>query len=293
MRAISQAIDRFCEKHRKFGIPGLMRYIVFISAAVFVISMLDTQGTLRLVLNFSPDHILRGEVWRLITWVFIPFANHPFFTVIMLYFYYYVGTTLEREWGTGKFNIYYIFGMLLNIVSGFILRYVIGLPSILFLAGTINPLYLNLSLFFAFAALYPNQTIRLFFVIPIKIKWAALINAAFFGWSIIEPIIGGNFVLALIPVISLLNFFLICGDSLVSNLRPLKAQGKSQFSDYKKTATKTKRDTDSKPYRHKCAVCGKTDTEYPDMEFRYCSRCEGFHCFCIDHINSHVHFQEK
>jgi membrane associated rhomboid family serine protease len=262
-----------------------MRYIVFISAAVFLISIMDTQGRLIPQMRFIPDYILEGQVWRLITWVFIPIQGNPIFTAIALYFYYFIGTTLEREWGKGKFTIYYALGILLNIIGGFIIRYTLGtIPLVI-------PIFLNFSLFFAFAVLFPDFTIRLFLIIPIKIKWAALLNAAFFLWSIISALVVQNFAEAFMPVIALLNFFLICGNDLLSRFRPLKAQGKSQFSSFKKEAKKTKRNIDSQPYRHKCEVCGKTDTEYPDLEFRYCSRCEGYHCFCIDHIDRHVHFK--
>ena len=285
MRKINRAIDRFCHNHRRFGIPGLMRYIVFISAAVFLLSLMDSQGTLRLFMFFSPNHILSGEIWRLVTWVFFPVNTNPLFTAITLYFYYFIGTTLEREWGTPKFNIYYIFGVIINIIYGFIAFFVFNTFFLL------SIMYLNLSLFFAFAVLFPEHTVRLFLVIPIKIKWLALVNAAFFIWSVISELMFGNFGMAFLPLIAILNFILICGEDMLSRLRPLRAQGKTQFSNFKKQATKAKRDVDSKPYRHKCEVCGRTDIEYPDLEFRYCSRCEGFHCFCIDHINNHVHFQ--
>ena len=286
MRALSRAIDRFCLKHPGFGIPMLMRYIVIISAIVFVLNLMDQHGTLFNFMVFKPFNILRGEVWRLIIWVFIPLSGNPLFTAIALYFYYFVGTTLEREWGTPKFSVYYLLGIILNIIYGFVSIFLFGR---LFILSTI---YLNLSLFFAFAVLFPEHTVRLFFVIPIKVKWLGLVNAGFFILSIFTELIAGNFGSAFLPLIAILNFLIICGDDLLTYLRPLRARGQSQFTNYKKSAKKTKRDIDSQPYRHKCAVCGKTDVEYPDLEFRYCSRCEGYHCFCIDHINNHVHFLE-
>jgi hypothetical protein len=77
---------------------------------------------------------------------------------------------------------------------------------------------------------------------------------------------------------------------LLSYLRPLKVRTSPQTINFKKAAKKARRDLAGMPYRHKCAVCGRTDIEYPDLEFRYCSRCNGYHCFCIDHINNHIHF---
>ena len=97
--------------------------------------------------------------------------------------------------------------------------------------------------------------------------------------------------MALLPVVALLNFIIICGDEALSYLRPIKARASPQTINFKKAARKVKREQSNAPYRHKCAVCGKTDVDYPDMEFRYCSRCDGYHCYCKDHINNHIHFQ--
>jgi len=280
MKAINRIIDRFCQKHRNFGIPKLMLYIVIVSAVVFLIGSSEMTG----FLLFWPPDILQGQVWRLFTWIFIPINNNLFFALLMLYFYYFIGTTLEREWGTAKFTIYYISGIILNIIYGFIMVYVFRLPVILS-AG-----FINLSMFFAFAVLFPDFTVRLFLIIPIKIKWLALINAAFFAFSIISEILAGQFATAFLPLIALLNFIIFCGEDLISYIRPYKFSVSKQTINFKKAAKRAKRDLADKSYRHKCSVCGKTDTQYPEMEFRYCSRCNGYHCFCSEHINNHIHF---
>ena len=285
MKAISRAIERFCQKHRKFGVPRLMLYIVFISAAVFVIHQMDRTQTLLAFLIFDPDLILRGQVWRLLTWLFLPLNNNIFFTAIMLYFYYFIGSTLEREWGAAKFTVYYIFGVILNIIYGFLIRY------LFMVVPYIVPNFINLSMFFAFAVLFPDHRILLFFIIPIKIKWLAIVDACFFAYSIITEMIFGYVVMALLPIVALLNFFIICGSDMRAGLRPLRANASPNTINYKKAAKKARREDKSRPYRHKCAVCGKTDVDSPDAEFRYCSRCNGYHCYCLDHINNHIHFQ--
>ena len=285
MRAINRAIDRFCQRNRNFGIPRMMLFIVIISAVVFLLHGVGGFSLLN-ILAFHPALIMRGEIWRLVTWVFTPVNTNVIWVAVSLYFYYFVGSTLEREWGAGKFTIYYIFGILLNIIFGFIMWYVFNTPAWL------NPAYLNLSMFFAFATLFPEVTIRLFFVIPIKVKWLALVNAVFFLINIIVGVVEGQIFLAFLPAVAILNYVLICGDDLLSYIKPrVKAHTSPQVVSFKKAAKQAKRDLADKPYRHKCAVCGKTDTEYPDLEFRYCSRCNGYHCFCIDHINNHIHFQ--
>lgn len=265
-----------------------MKYIVFITAGVFIVDML--AGNLISLLAFHTSLVMRGEVWRIVTWVFIPpLGVHPIFMVFALYLYYMFGTSLEREWGAAKFTIFYISGALLTLIYGFIAWFVLGWDL------AIVPNFLNLSIFFAFAVKFPDFRLMLFFLLPVKIKWLALINAAFFTYDIILNLVNGRFVVALLPVIAILNFLLICGYDLIEYLRPMKARAKSQTSgqtiNFKKAAKKVNRDQSGKPYRHKCAVCGRTDTDNPGLEFRYCSRCNGYHCFCIDHINNHVHFQ--
>jgi hypothetical protein len=283
LKVFSRAIDRFCQKHRRFGIPRLMLYLVIISAIVFILSSEDMIDFLR----FKPGNIMSGQVWRLITWIFIPISNNIFFAAIVLYFYYFVGSTLEREWGAGKFTIYYIFGVLLYITYGFVMWFTFRIST-----EYLSPYYLNLSMLFAFATLFPEVTIRFLLIIPLKIKWLGLINAVYFLYLITQGIIAQRVDLALLPVPAILNYFLICGNDLMAHLRPLKARTSPQVINFKKASKQAKRDLADKPYRHKCAVCGKTDTEYPNLEFRYCSKCEGYHCFCIDHINNHIHFDE-
>jgi len=258
-----------------------MLFIVLISAVVFIIGDVGFLA----FLAFNPVRILSGEVWRLITWIFLPVNSGILWAAVALYFYYFVGSTLEREWGAGKFTIFYVFGILLNIIYGFVM-YAFRMQV------ELSPMFLNLSMFFAFATLFPEVSIRLFFIIPIKVKWLALLNAVFFVSSIVQNSIRGDFFLALLPVVAILNYFIMCGDELLSYIRPLKVRTSPQVVNFKKAARQVKKDTAEKPYRHKCAVCGRTDTEYPDLEFRYCSRCNGYHCFCIDHINNHIHFEE-
>ena len=286
MKAFSRAIDRFCQQHRGFGIPRLMLFIVIISAVLYIIG--GAGSGLYGFLSFRPDLILRGQIWRLVTWVFIPLGGNIFFVAISLYFYYFVGSTLEREWGAGKFTIYYLFGVLLNIIYGLIIWFTAGLPE---LSVPLSPMYLNLSMFFAFATLFPDFTVRLFFIIPIKVKWLALLNAGFFIFIIISGIILGQFFSALLPIVAILNYILMCGEELLAYIKPLRMRASPQVVNFKKAAKQVKRDMADKPYRHKCAVCGKTDVDSPDTEFRYCSRCNGYHCFCSEHINNHIHFQ--
>lgn len=291
MRALMRAIDKFSLTHRRFGIRRLMLYIVIGSGVIYLIAAMDTTQTFLRLILFDPAAILRGEVWRLFTWVFFPTGGNSLmptsiiFNALVLYFYYFIGMTLEREWGTAKFNIYYIIGFLLNVIYAFAIWLIARQTFFL------DASFLNLSMFFVFAVFYPDQRVLLFFIIPIKIKWLALIDGVYFLISIISNLITGNYFYALLPIVAVLNFFIFCNEDLLHLLRPYRAANSKQAINFRKAAKQKKQELASQPYRHKCAVCGRTDAGYPNLEFRYCSRCNGYHCFCIDHINNHVHFQ--
>lgn len=279
MRAIQTWLNRFCVRHPRFSIPGLMRYIVFGNVLVYLLDMFSRYGASQL-LSFSPYLILQGQIWRLLTFVFVPTATGGLILfAISLYFYYFIGTALEQEWGSVKFTVFYSLGILFNILVGF-------------LVGTASMDYVNMSLFFAFATLYPNLQFLLFFIIPIKAKWLAWFDAAFFVFTILMLLFKGMFLMALLPVIAILNYLLFFGADFLDSFQYWK----------KRTAHKHNRNTvdfhsaqkhakQKKGYLHKCAVCGRTDVTNPELEFRYCSRCNGYYCYCSDHINSHVHIE--
>ncbi|MEE0698918.1 MAG: rhomboid family intramembrane serine protease [Oscillospiraceae bacterium] len=279
-------IDMFCYRHPRFGVRNLMLIIVIGTAAVWLLSMMDRSGQLLGLLSFSPTAILHGQIWRLVTFVFVP-TNSGIWLLISLYFYYFVGSVLEREWGAGRFTIFYLSGMLLTIVYGFIVYFAAGLPV------PLSTVYINYSLFFAFATLYPDNMVLLFFFIPLKMKWLAWLDAAYFAYSILDGLIslpGTLKLLGIMPVIAILNYLLFFGSTLGGLFRPRAARRKTV--NFQQELHRMKKDAKQKNYMHKCAVCGRTDADYPELEFRYCSRCAGYHCFCQDHINNHVHFTE-
>ena len=291
MKFISRSIDRFCEKHRKFGIPRLMMYYVIISAVVYIIGTMDESGTFFYQMLFFPDLVLKGQVWRLVTWVFLPTDERILLFILSLYFYYIIGNMLEREWGTPKLTIFYFSGVLIYIIFGFVMRYVFGIIAFMITTTTFTAYYLNLSMFMAIAVLHPDEYFNLFFVIPLKAKWMAWGTGAIFLYEMVRHIVNGRALLALIPPVALLNFFLICGYDLLSYIRRHKSRVSPRTISFKKESKKAHRAQESATYLRKCAVCGKTDVDSPDMEFRFCSRCNGYHCFCIDHINDHFHFK--
>lgn len=294
MNRLMKKIDLFCYKHPNFGIPKLMLYIVIGNLIVWLLGSMDRTNSLHNLLLFSPYHLFRGQVWRLFTFVFVS-NQSGFWLLLFLYLYYWIGTSLEREWGQARFTLYYLSGMLLTVIYGIIVYFIAGgagaaaiTRGMVFTAD-----YINLSLFFAFATLFPDMQLLLFFIIPIKIKWLALINAAFFLLSIIQGIVAGFWFVSLLPLVAMLNFFIFCYEELRRDIAPYLKRKPKKTVDFKREAQKYRKEQAKKGYSKKCEVCGKTDTDYPELEFRYCSKCEGIHCFCIDHINSHIHFKNE
>ncbi len=292
MRKLNAAVDRFAYNHPRFGIPNLMKFIVAGNTLVYLLTVFAGYGAISF-LAFDWAAITHGELWRLVTFVLMPgytSRGDVLWLALFLYFYYMIGTTLEREWGTPKFNLYYLSGVLLTALVGVIIGLTTGNATI---AGAD---YVNLSMFFAFAMLYPDTQFLILFIIPVKVKWLALFDAAFFAIAVLTSLLRLNILGALLPIIALLNFFVFFWTNIADEIDYRRGRARHQSShqtiQFKAAARQQLKKEAAQGYRHKCAVCGRTDTDFPDLEFRYCSRCAGYHCFCQDHIFNHEHFTE-
>ena len=290
MKTLSHWISQFCYKHPNFGIPNLMMYIAVGNVAIGLIDNFSAYPLSSALFFFRPA-ILHGEIWRLISFIFVPITGDfgilnftvPgtsfFMTVLSAYFYYWIGSLLEREWGTAKFNCFYFSGVVLNIIFGMIM----GVSSIA---------YVNMSMFFAFAVLFPNMQVLFMFILPVKVKWLAWIDAAFFAWQVLNSLLMGLWLYALLPLVAILNFFIFFWEDMMDALGRKSAQVKHRTSaqtiNFKKAQKELRQ---RRGYLHKCAVCGVTDQDDPNMEFRYCSKCDGYYCYCANHINNHTHVQ--
>ena len=290
MKKLYDGVQRFCAMHPRFGIPNLMRVIVIGNVAVYVLMLLTQANDANALsfLTFNLNALLHGEVWRLVTFVFVPAYSSPFALLISLYFYYWIGSTLERQWGTAKFNLYYISGALLTVLGVVLASLITGNPY-LTAAGTG---YVNLSMFFAFAFLFPDTTVLLFFILPVKMKWLAYLDGALFAFDIIKAIGAHNWAGVVLPIVALLNFAVFIWPEVHYLKERAKYQNSRKTVQFRQAQQQQAKQAQQQGYRHKCAVCGRTDTDYPDLQFRYCSKCVGYHCFCQDHIFNHVHFTE-
>jgi len=266
--------ERFCYKHNHRGIANLMLFIAICNIFVYLVSELF-EPNIRGWLVFSWGAVLSGQVWRLFTFVFIPLTTWgPIFLLITCYFYFWVGRALEQEWGKLKFNIFYLSGMIATMLFCMIT----GFP------GTAT--YLNFSLFFAYATLFPERQILLFLIIPIKIKYMAFVMAGFF---VLEILLGfGIFPYNLAPLVAIANYFLYFYKDFISFFKRTTANTKSRAT-YQSAVRQARKRPDFEGHVHKCAACGITDTVDPNMEFRYCSLCAHYECYCSQHIFTHEH----
>lgn len=264
-------LDKLEKKFGRLYIPNLMLAITIGTLIVYAFSFMMPSVTYAMELN--PQKVLQGEVWRVITFIFVPDSTQSILFIITIYFYYMAGSTLEKVWGGFKFNVYYLIGMLATILVSFI----VNVP--------VNGSFVNLSLFLAFAKIYPDMQILLFFIIPIKMKYLAYFNWAVIILSAGRYIYNGQYIGVLYALIPVVNYLIFFG---INNYKQTKMRAGSviRMKDYKKKVNSAK-----KNYTHKCTVCGITDVDDPNMEFRYCSKCKGKHAYCSKHILDHKHIE--
>ena len=239
-------------------------------------------------LCFDRAAILQGQVWRLITYPLTLMNGNIIFMAISLLCYYSLGRAMEQIWGTLRFNLFYLTGIVMMDVYCMIF------------GGQADVYYLNMSLFLAYATLFPDAHFLLFFIIPVKAWIFALLDLAI----VFIGLFGNPFPINLFPVIALANYFLFFGKDVLhvfpvawrANAARLFRKARSpkkakvvpfpSAGSYEASTAKVKA-----PYNHRCTVCGRTDISNPELEFRYCSRCSGYHCYCEEHINNHSHVE--
>ena len=291
MNKLHELSERFVLRYPNFGLPGLMRYIVIAQAVVYALTVFSNETAVSF-LAFRWSAILHGEIWRLFTFVLMSgysSLNDLIWLFFFLYLYYMIGATLEREWGTAKFNLYYLSGAALTVFVGVVVGLIAGDAVI------VGTTYVNLAMFFAFAMLYPDTQFLIFLIIPVKVKWLAWLDAALFGFQILSSIFSLNLIGAALPLIAILNFFVFfwpdITDWFIYRRQRAKHQTSPKTIHFRSAAREHQRKEARQGYRHKCEICGRTDADFPDLQFRYCSRCAGYHCFCQDHIFNHEHFK--
>lgn len=202
-------LNKLERKFGRFGIDNLMLYIVIGTAIVYAFQYLFPTLPLLQYLWFDRDAILGGQVWRIVSFVFLPEGGNPINMLFWLFLYWHIGSNLEGYWGTFRFNLFYFSGVIFSIIGGF-------------LTGFATSYYINLSLFLAMAAVAPDMELRLFYILPVKMKWLALVYVIMIIHSFTLVGWGGRIAI----VISLLNVILFFGSGFIRKLRDKMKYGK-------------------------------------------------------------------
>lgn len=289
----------FERKFGKYAIQNLSFVLVMCYAVGYLLELFDRSGLFISYLTLNPYAILHGQVWRLVTWVLIPPSSGGlFFTLLMLYFYCSIGTSLERTWGTYRYNVYLFQGMLFTIAGSFLLMgycylfkpeisllgavLTIDTPREYFtvIAMVFSTYYINMSIFLAYAATFPDAQVLLMFIIPIRVKWLGIIYAVMLVFQFLGSTVYGKFAIGA----SLLNFvvFFLTSRNMM-HLNPKQIHRRQEFKrDVRRNTGITK---------HKCAICGRTEVDSPNMQFRFCSKCDGNYEYCEEHLYTHTHIK--
>lgn len=283
-------IDKLERKYGRFGIPNLTMYIIISYVLGYALMMINPAVLSMLSLNVTK--ILHGQIWRLVTWVIYPpsLGNPILFFIAILFFYYPISSHLERAWGSFRFTLYIFSGMLFTVISAFLLYFITGGATDMLFGGSLfSTYYISLSIFLAYALSYPDMQVLLMFVIPVKMKWMAVVYVVLVGFDIIGYISRGVWFMALPIVASLLNFVLFfLGTRDMSRYNPKEIHRRQEFK--RAVAASNVVDMNGKPIaRHKCAICGRTELDNPNLEFRFCSKCNGNYEYCQDHLYTHTH----
>lgn len=305
-------LSKMERKFGKYAISNITLYLIICYAFGYVIQMVNPGFMAYLTLD--PYRICHGQIWRLVTWIVIPPSGLDFFTLIMLYFYYSIGTSVERAWGTFRYNVYLISGMLFTIVGAFVLYLICVLTGLnetmtvmeigvdlascySLMSMQFSTYYVCMSIILAFAMTFPDVQVLLMFIIPIKIKvlgiiYAVILGLDFFGsfvaasqslktGSIMWYFSAANCIAILFSLMSSIIFFVTTRKSFRTP-RQIKRQ-----REFKKQTVNIQ-----KVSKHKCAICGRTSDQYPDLEFRFCSKCDGNYEYCSDHLFTHTHVKK-
>ena len=288
-------MGKFERKYGKYAIKNLSLILIICYGVGYLLSMLPGVSGVLDYLTLNPYAIAHGQVWRLVSWILVPPSSFDFFTLIMLFFYYSIGRTLERTWGDFMFNIYIFSGMLFTIIGSFLVyaffalfpndTYVLmfGMEDLLQkISGYYSTYYINMSIFLAFAVTFPDATVLLMFLFPVQMKWLGIID----GIYMLYLFIVGNVFAKVAIGASLLNFVIFF---LISRRRRL---GTPRQRMQRAARSREFRETQPRGVsKHKCAICGRTEVSNPELQFRFCSKCNGNYEYCNEHLFNHKHVE--
>lgn len=291
---------RLEKKFGRYAIPNLTLVLIALYIIGYITEIVNPEFVY--YLSLDSERIVHGQIWRLFTWLIIPPSSFDVFTLLMLYFYYSIGTVMERTLGTFRYNVYLLGGFVLTVTAAFVClaaHYLfpellgptyqtiveLGGDAQLYFMDYFNAYslrfstyYINISIFLAFAACYPEQQVLLMYVIPVKVKWMGLLDLGLLLYMLYSGDIFARFAVGA----ALLNFALFyLSLGRLSHMKPAQIKRRAEFQRKVKSGVSST--------RHKCSVCGQTEETSPDLEFRFCSKCVGNYEYCMQHLYTHEH----
>lgn len=271
-------LDKMERRFGRYAIRNLTMYLLAGYAIGYLLSF--TMPQLLTYFTLEPALILKGQVWRLLSWVIISPNDNIIFVIFMMLLYYSLGNTLESYWGAFRYNVYIFSGILFTVIGAFIVNGLIG--GITGFGSLYSTYYINMSIFLACASIMPDYQLLLYGIIPIKMKWLAVLDVVLLAVDAVQ----GGLIIRIVIIASLLNFiiFFFCN-------RNLRGHSPKQAARRKKFQKQISRPQNQYAggAKHRCAVCGRTELDNPTLEFRYCSKCNGNYEYCQDHLFTHEH----
>lgn len=259
-------LDKLERRFGRWAVPNVTVGLIVGQVFVYVMEQIQPGGLDNIAL--IPNRVLEGEVWRLVSFVFEPGEWSPIWVFFFWYIFYFMGTSLEQTWGTFRYNVYLLIGWFATVAASFLVP---DMPaSVTFLQG---------SVFLAFAWLYPDFVFYIFFILPVKVKWLAMLQWVFYFLAMAF----GPPVVKALTLASVANFLVFFGKSILLRMR----------AGRRRMAQRSERIRAKNKARHCCRICGITELTHPDEDFRYCSKCEGAQCYCSAHLRNHQHLVTK
>ena len=276
-------LNKMERKFGKYAIPNLTFWLIGAWILGFIIQY--TMPEVQKMLILEPAMILRGQIWRIVSWLLVPPPVNILFLIFFLSCYFFIGISIEQAIGTFRYNVYLIGGMLCSILGAFLLYgfyYFVNGMAVAGIGYYFSTEYITMSLFMAFAVIYPNVEFRLYFIIPIKAKWMGIVDAVWMSFMFLSSNAAGRTAI----LASLLNFLIFFFST--RNYKRVSPKEIHRKQVYRQQMRQAENIT-----RHKCAICGRTERDGADLEFRFCSKCDGNYEYCQEHLFTHQHIRRS
>jgi predicted Zn-ribbon and HTH transcriptional regulator len=256
-------LDKLESKFGFLALPNLTVILIAGQTFFYLMALLGKAGPGEIML--VADRVMAGEYWRLLTFLFVPPMSNPFFAFFAWYLFYLMGSALESHWGDFRYNLFLLIAYLMTVAASFLVPY-----------AAMSNSYIGGSVFLAFAFLFPDFEIMLFFILPIRIWWLALLTWLGYAYNIIF----GSMSVRLMVLASITNFLLFFARDIITNLKYGRKKMERQVSNLPRSKAEP---------LHRCKACGIDDKSHPQEDFRYCPKCKEQSCYCQKHIFDHEH----